>query len=74
MRLFCFGLGYTALALARVLAAEGWQVAGTTRDPDKQARLEREGIERRGKWLIGISVREPGVAAPDLDTERWPKC
>ena len=36
--------------------------------------LEREGIERRGKWLIGISVREPGVAAPDLDTERWPKC
>jgi nucleoside-diphosphate-sugar epimerase len=45
MRLFCFGLGYTALALARQLAAEGWQIAGTTRDPDKQARLEREGIE-----------------------------
>lgn len=33
--------------------------------------LEREGIERRGKWLIGISVREPGVAAPDLDTEHY---
>jgi nucleoside-diphosphate-sugar epimerase len=45
MKLFCFGLGYTALALARELAAEGWQIAGTTRDPDKQARLEREGIE-----------------------------
>jgi nucleoside-diphosphate-sugar epimerase len=45
MRLFCFGLGYTALALARELAAEGWQIAGTTRDPGKQARLEREGIE-----------------------------
>jgi nucleoside-diphosphate-sugar epimerase len=44
-RLFCFGLGYTALALARALAAEGWQIAGTTRDPDKQARLEQEGIE-----------------------------
>jgi nucleoside-diphosphate-sugar epimerase len=44
-RLFCFGLGYTALALARELAAEGWQIAGTTRDPDKLARLEREGIE-----------------------------
>jgi nucleoside-diphosphate-sugar epimerase len=44
-RLFCFGLGYTALALARALAAEGWQIAGTTRDPDKRARLEREGIE-----------------------------
>jgi nucleoside-diphosphate-sugar epimerase len=50
MRLFCFGLGYTALALTRVLAAEGWQVAGTTRDPDKQARLEREGIE---VWRFG---------------------
>ena len=45
MKLFCFGLGYTALALARELAAEGWQVAGTTRDPDKRARLERDGIE-----------------------------
>jgi nucleoside-diphosphate-sugar epimerase len=45
MKLFCFGLGYTAIALARELAAEGWQVAGTTRDPDKQARLERDGIE-----------------------------
>jgi nucleoside-diphosphate-sugar epimerase len=44
-RLFCFGLGYTALALARALAAEGWQIAGTKRDPDKQARLEQEGIE-----------------------------
>jgi nucleoside-diphosphate-sugar epimerase len=44
-KLFCFGLGYTAQALARVLAAEGWHVAGTTRDPDKRAQLEREGIE-----------------------------
>jgi nucleoside-diphosphate-sugar epimerase len=44
-RLFCFGLGYTALALARGLAAEGWQIAGTTRDPDKHARLEQEGFE-----------------------------
>src|SRR5919109_1006118 len=44
-RLFCFGLGYTALALARALAAEGWQIAGTTRDPGKQARLEQEGFE-----------------------------
>ena len=43
--LFCFGLGYTALALARTLRADGWQIAGTTRDPDKQARLEQEGIE-----------------------------
>lgn len=33
--------------------------------------LEREGIRRQGKWLIGVSVREPGVAAPDLDTDHY---
>jgi nucleoside-diphosphate-sugar epimerase len=43
-RLFCFGLGYTALALARPLVAEGWRIAGTTRDPVKQARLAGEGF------------------------------
>jgi nucleoside-diphosphate-sugar epimerase len=31
-RLFCFGFGYTAGFLARELMAEGWSVAGTTRD------------------------------------------
>jgi nucleoside-diphosphate-sugar epimerase len=44
-RLFCFGLGYTALALARCLAAEGWRIAGTTRAPDKQARLAAAGFD-----------------------------
>jgi nucleoside-diphosphate-sugar epimerase len=44
-RLFCFGLGYTALALARLLKVEGWRVAGTTRDSEKQARLADEGFE-----------------------------
>jgi polysaccharide pyruvyl transferase CsaB len=33
--------------------------------------LAREGIERRGTWLIGVSVREPGVAAPDLDADHY---
>ncbi|HEV2551055.1 MAG TPA: SDR family oxidoreductase [Stellaceae bacterium] len=31
-RLFCFGFGYTAGFLAQELMAEGWSVAGTTRD------------------------------------------
>jgi len=31
-RLFCFGLGYTGRALARALEAEGWRVAGTSRE------------------------------------------
>ena len=30
-RLFCFGLGYTGMALARALIGEGWKVAGTRR-------------------------------------------
>jgi nucleoside-diphosphate-sugar epimerase len=41
-RLFCFGLGYTALALARRLAAGGWDVSGTRRSPDKAAALGKE--------------------------------
>jgi hypothetical protein len=41
-KLFCFGLGYTALALARCLAAEGWRIAGTTRAIDRQAELAFE--------------------------------
>jgi nucleoside-diphosphate-sugar epimerase len=44
-RLFCFGLGYTALALARRLMAEGWQVAGTTRGADRRASFAAEGAE-----------------------------
>jgi nucleoside-diphosphate-sugar epimerase len=43
-RLFCFGLGYAALALARPLAAAGWRVAGTTRGADKRARLAAQGF------------------------------
>jgi nucleoside-diphosphate-sugar epimerase len=44
-RLFCFGLGYSALALARQLQAKGWAVAGTCRDEDKRWALARQGIE-----------------------------
>jgi nucleoside-diphosphate-sugar epimerase len=32
-RLFCFGLGYSARALARILEPKGWTVSGTSRDP-----------------------------------------
>ena len=44
-RLFCFGLGYTARALARALAGEGWRIAGTTRSPEKPARLVADGLD-----------------------------
>jgi nucleoside-diphosphate-sugar epimerase len=44
-RLFCFGLGYTALALARRLMAEGWLIAGTTRTAERRARFTAEGFD-----------------------------
>jgi nucleoside-diphosphate-sugar epimerase len=44
-RLFCFGLGYSALALARRLRARGWTIAGTCRSEAKRDVLAREGIE-----------------------------
>lgn len=40
-RIFIFGLGYTAQALARSLASSGWRIAGTTRDAAaRQAMIE----------------------------------
>ncbi|MEX2449869.1 MAG: SDR family oxidoreductase [Rhodospirillales bacterium] len=44
-KLFCFGLGYSALVLARRLKADGWFVGGTCRHEDTRARLSAEGID-----------------------------
>ena len=44
-RLFAFGLGFSAQALAKRLAAQGWQIAGTARDDGKVERLRREGYD-----------------------------
>jgi len=44
-RLFCFGLGYSALYLARELAQDGFAIAGTVRSDDKAQRLRAEGFE-----------------------------
>jgi nucleoside-diphosphate-sugar epimerase len=44
-RLFCFGLGYSAMTLARRLMAEGWTVGGTTRSADRQEALQAEGVD-----------------------------
>jgi nucleoside-diphosphate-sugar epimerase len=43
-RLFCFGLGYSALTLAGRLLARGWTVGGTCRGEDRREALAREGI------------------------------
>lgn len=44
-RLFCFGLGYSARALATRLAARGWRIAGTTRSETSATELRAAGIE-----------------------------
>jgi nucleoside-diphosphate-sugar epimerase len=41
--LFCVGLGYSALALARRLVAAGWRVTGTCRSAQRQAELRAAG-------------------------------
>ncbi len=42
--LFCFGLGYSALALAQRLSGEGWQVSGTARSEDRVGQLRAHGV------------------------------
>ena len=41
--LFCFGLGYSAEALARRLAPGGWRVSGTAATPESVDRIKRLG-------------------------------
>ena len=43
-KLLIFGCGYSAQAFVRRLG-RGWQVTGTTRDPDKIVRLKDQGID-----------------------------
>ncbi len=44
-RIFIFGLGFSAMTLARRLMAKGWRVAGSVRTPEKAAALRDEGVE-----------------------------
>lgn len=43
--LFCFGLGYSAGALARRLQDQGWTVRGTSRTAEKCTELATQGIQ-----------------------------
>jgi nucleoside-diphosphate-sugar epimerase len=47
-RLFAFGLGFSAQALANRLSAQGWQIAGTARDQANLARLAAKGYAMVG--------------------------
>jgi nucleoside-diphosphate-sugar epimerase len=44
-RLFCFGFGMTAAALAERLKPQGWRIAGTARTREKVKDLTAQGIE-----------------------------
>lgn len=43
-KLFCFGLGFSSLALARRLGAQGFAIAGTCRTSEKAQSLKAQGI------------------------------
>jgi nucleoside-diphosphate-sugar epimerase len=60
-RLFCFGLGYAAGFLARALAAEGWRVAGTSRDAASCQRLAGDGFVMH-LLAPGRPLAEPAAA------------
>jgi nucleoside-diphosphate-sugar epimerase len=44
-RLFVFGMGYSALALARLARSEGWSLVGTCRTPQGAEALRAQGVE-----------------------------
>ncbi|XSG83099.1 MAG: SDR family oxidoreductase [Methyloligella sp. ZOD6] len=44
-KLFCFGLGFSAEALARRLKQQGWEIAGTVRSDQKADRLSALGYD-----------------------------
>lgn len=44
-KLFCFGYGYVCSRLADRLRLFGWEVAGTTTDPEKKDRMIEAGID-----------------------------
>lgn len=60
-KLFCFGLGFSAGALAHTLLDEGWSVAGTARDPEKCAALAAQGVN--AVVFDGVTAEKPLLKA-----------
>ena len=59
---FFFGLGYTALRLARRLKTAGWTISGTVRDVEKAARLGSEEGFRVHVMTDEAPIDDPGAA------------
>lgn len=70
--LLSIGHGYSARALARRLVPQGWTVIGTTRNPEKVAEFEAEGV-RPLLWPCDMAAALDGVThvltsvAPDAE-------
>jgi len=65
-KLFCFGLGYSAEALARRLATAGWTIAGTARTPEGVARIASFGYE--AILFDGLTAAPQGTASLESAT------
>lgn len=59
-KLFCFGLGYSAEALARKLAPRGWQISGTARAPEGVTHIASLGYD-----AVHFDGHSPGAAISD---------
>ena len=80
--LYCFGLGYSALRLARRLAGAGWQVGGSVRSAEKAQALRGEGIAAdvwpggavsvpgNAVWLVSVPPDEAGCPVAQAFGER----
>jgi len=64
-RLFCFGLGFSAEALAARLKSKGWRVAGTTRTRERAEALVARGYEA---FVFGAGAPLADAAAALLDS------
>jgi nucleoside-diphosphate-sugar epimerase len=64
-KLFCFGLGYSALRVAQRLADKGWRIAGTARTREGADALAAAGYEA---FLFDGSAPAAGIANALADT------
>lgn len=58
-KIFIFGLGFSAMTLARRLTSGGWRVAGSARTPEKAEALRAQGVEA---VVFDGAAPGPGVA------------
>jgi nucleoside-diphosphate-sugar epimerase len=64
-KLFCFGLGYSALRVAQRLAGEGWEIAGTARTREGADAIAAAGYDA---FVFDGSAPAAGIAEALADT------